>query len=108
MGSDRRQEIYSDPEVWIAFLKEILDLDIDYYIPGHQNICNEEIIKKYIHLIESLKEAIIVLHDQGKTKEEIIVHCATLTLSENSPEYPSLNGLKMRTLENWYNYWIKK
>ncbi|MHA1556989.1 MAG: MBL fold metallo-hydrolase, partial [Candidatus Heimdallarchaeota archaeon] len=102
------QETTSDPEVCISFLKEILDLDIDYYIPGHQSICNEEIIKQYIHFIESLKNAIIDLHNQGKTKEEIIAHCETLSLTENSPDYPSLSGLKMRTLENWYNYWIKK
>ncbi len=60
------------------------------------------------NIILTLKNTIIDLHNQGKTKEEIIAHCETLSLTENSLDYPSLSGLKMRTLENMYNYWIKK
>ncbi|NHJ38736.1 MAG: MBL fold metallo-hydrolase, partial [Asgard group archaeon] len=49
------QDQTSDPDIWISVLEEYLSLNVEYFIPGHQNICNKEIIQKYIDFIKSLK-----------------------------------------------------
>jgi glyoxylase-like metal-dependent hydrolase (beta-lactamase superfamily II) len=100
-------DIASNPEVWISTLIEYLDLDVEFYIPGHQYMSSKEIIKVYIEFIKLLKKKILELHSIGKSKEEIIEYCFSLNPFEDTEVDEKLDNIKSRTLENWYNFWIQ-
>jgi glyoxylase-like metal-dependent hydrolase (beta-lactamase superfamily II) len=101
------QDQSSDPDIWISVFKEYLDLDAEYFIPGHQNICNKEIIQKYIEFLESIKAKMQELHSNGKSKEEIIEHCFNLNPFPHTKIYDQLKGLRQASYERWYDHWIK-
>ena len=102
------QENTSNPDLWVTVLEEYLKLEAEYYIPGHQGICDKQIVKDYIQFIEKLKSTMLELHSSGKNEEEIISHCQELDPYESSKQFMNLKGLKNSTLKNWYKFWILK
>jgi glyoxylase-like metal-dependent hydrolase (beta-lactamase superfamily II) len=102
------QDKSSNPEKWLTAFEEYLALNVKYYIPGHQGICTNKTIQSYIDFLNLNKATIIEMHLENKTKEEIINKCSKLKPFPTTKNYPSLSRLKDATLENWYNFWIKK
>jgi len=101
------QDKSSDPDVWISVLVEYLNFDVDYYIPGHQNVCNKQTIKQYIEFIKSLKILMQKLHSEGKSRAAIIEHCFNLNPFLHTEIYEKLKPLRQTTLERWYDLWVK-
>ncbi|NHJ47479.1 MAG: MBL fold metallo-hydrolase [Asgard group archaeon] len=102
------QDKTSNPEVWISAFIEYLDLDVEYFVPGHQYLASKEIINGYIDFIKQMKKTMLEMHSIGKSKEEILEHCFSLNPFENTLIDENLDSLKTRTLENWFNLWIEK
>ena len=62
----------ANPSSWFESLKRIGELDVDYIVPGHGEVCDKSYLKeeaKYIQdCVDAVKEAI----DKGWTKSEAI------------------------------------
>jgi len=97
----------ADPEKWLAALNEYQKLDAEYYIPGHQGICDSKNIRGYIAFLNLMKTTIQEMHAEEKTKEEIIEELTPLKPFTKTKNDPALQRLKDATLENWYNFWTK-
>ncbi len=97
----------ADPEKWLAALHEYQKLDAEYYIPGHQGVCNSKTIRSYIAFLNLMKTTIQEMHAEEKTKEEIIEELTPLKPFTKTKNYPALERLKEATIENWYNFWTK-
>lgn len=98
----------ADPEKWLKAFEEYLSFDADYYIPGHQGVCNSKTIRGYIAFLRLNKTTIQEMHSEEKTKEEIIKELTPLKPFPKTKNYPALERLKETTIENWYNFWTKE
>ncbi len=45
-----------DPDQWIAFFEEILELPFDYVVPGHGPLCGKEEVRRQLRFLKELRE----------------------------------------------------
>ncbi|MFW9923666.1 MAG: MBL fold metallo-hydrolase [Candidatus Thorarchaeota archaeon] len=100
------QDKTSNPDLMVKAYKEYLTLDVERFIPGHQDSCEKQTIKKYIHFIEQLKTEMVTLHHKGEAKEKIFEHCLSINPFHESEFEEPLQVLKNATLDRFYDFWI--
>ncbi|MHA1213548.1 MAG: MBL fold metallo-hydrolase [Candidatus Heimdallarchaeota archaeon] len=87
----------ANPEVWLSALKQYLELDVEYIIPGHGPVCGKEGVtqfKEYLETVIVLMRKMIT----EKYSENAIVEKA------NAIEYPppKREQWKQLSLKKWY------
>jgi len=99
----------ADPDSWLNSLKRIGDLEVDYIVGGHGEVCDKSYLPiqaKYVQTcVETVKQAV----DKGWTKQEAVARIVWpnyLPLHEGSePVAPMLNRL---AIENLYDRLSRK
>ncbi|NHJ33142.1 MAG: MBL fold metallo-hydrolase [Asgard group archaeon] len=94
-----------DPEVWINTLNEYLTLDVEWFIPGHGEVCDQKLVKEMIEIIEKMRDFIKEQISLGKTKEEVVKEGYEMNFYPiNEDDSFHVNAMKY-TLSNWYKFW---
>ena len=66
----------ADPFAWLESLKRIDELDVDYLVPGHGEVCNKNYIKEQADYIQGCVDAVRKAIDRGWTRDEAIARVA--------------------------------
>jgi cyclase len=72
----------ADPFSWLESLKRIGDLDVDFIIPGHGEVCDKSYLKDEASYIQDCLDTVGKAVDRGWTKDEAI---ARLSLPDYYP-----------------------
>ncbi len=64
--------IESDPAKWLESLKRLGELDVDFVVPGHGEVCNKDYLKDQANLIEKWAEAVQSAVKQGLSEDEAV------------------------------------
>lgn len=89
-----------DPEKWMETLREWLDLDIEFIVPGHGPITGREEIIKQLSYFEKLKENTIkAIGNKGEPKDIIIPD--DYTVGDNDID----RWVIEMTQKKWFNFY---
>ncbi|MHA1836559.1 MAG: MBL fold metallo-hydrolase [Candidatus Heimdallarchaeota archaeon] len=96
-----------NPEIWLDVFKHYLTLDADIIVPGHGKAADKSLIEESIVYLEKLKQTMKKLHEDGKTKEEIleVVYPMNFVPYDTSNEHDDM--LHKSTHQKWYEVWIE-
>ena len=62
----------ADPFAWLESLKRIGELEVDYIVPGHGEVCDKSYLKEEAKYIQDCLDTVKKAIDQGWTKDEAI------------------------------------
>ena len=89
----------SNPDQWIAFFEEVLNLDFDHVVPGHGPLCDKVEIEKQLQLLKELRDNTLKALKEKKGPTEI----TRSTIYEKASE-----SRVTRTLQHFYDFYSKK
>ena len=75
----------ADPFAWLESLKRIGELEVDYIVPGHGEVCDKSYLKEQARYVQDCLDTVKKAIDQGWTKAESIARVAL-------PSYYPLDG----------------
>ena len=75
----------ADPDIWLQSLKRIGELDVDYIIPGHGEICDKSYLVEQADFIQEWVDTVKKAIDKGWTKEEAM---SRISLLDHYPMAP--------------------
>jgi len=58
------------PEAWLESLGFIQNMDLDFIIPGHGEVCDKEVLSKFMENIRTIMESVQSCMNMGLGKEE--------------------------------------
>jgi len=58
------------PETWLESLGFIQNMDLDFIIPGHGEVCDKEVLSKFMENIRTIMESVQSCMDMGLSREE--------------------------------------
>jgi cyclase len=76
----------ADPYSWLESIKRIEELDVDFIVPGHGEVCDKSFLKEETDYVRGCMNAVEKAIDQGWTREEAVAQ-----ISLTSP-YPLDDG----------------
>jgi len=85
----------ADPDQWIQTFKELLEMDIETYVPGHGPLCTKDEIETQLAWFQAARDEMADLIAGGATQEEAVSH-------EYPEFYESTGDRKERSLRHWY------
>jgi len=91
----------ADPDQWIQTFKEMLEMDIETYVPGHGPLCTKDEIETQLAWFQAARDEMADLIAGGATQEHTVSH-------EYPPFYESTGDRKERSLRHWYKVLSKK
>ena len=91
----------ADPDQWIQTFKEMLEMDIETYVPGHGPLCTKDEIEIQLSWFQAARDEMADLIAGGATQEQAVSH-------EYPPFYESTGDRKERSLRHWYKVLSKK
>ena len=93
----------SDPDEWMAALKEFQQMDIEKIVPGHGPVCDLQEVQTYLDFFERVVKIIKELIAEGRTQEEVVTFDAY-------PEFYASETPERRTdtLAHWYQVYKAK
>ena len=91
----------ADPDHWIQTFKEMLDMDVETYVPGHGPLCTKDEIETQLAWFQAARDEMADLIAGGATMEEAVSH-------EYPEFYESMGDRKERSLRHWYKVLSKK
>lgn len=91
----------ADPDQWIQTFKEMLEMDIETYVPGHGPLCTKDEIEIQLSWFQAARDEMADLIAGGATQEHTVSH-------EYPPFYESTGDRKERSLRHWYKVLSKK
>ena len=90
-----------DPDKWITALERIHDKKYSVIIPGHGQICNNDVISEYIGFLSNLRDLIKEAIDEGVGSDEFVV-------DGRMPEFYITERSKPRvqsTAKTWFEFY---
>ena len=73
------------PFAWLQSLKKIDELDVDYIVPGHGEVCDKSYLVEQSNFIQEWLDTVKKGIDQGWTKEEAM---SRISLLDRYPMIP--------------------
>ncbi len=83
----------ADPFAWLESLKRIGELDADYIVPGHGDVCDKSYLKEEAKYVQDCMDVVKKAIDQGWTKDEAVDKVALpdyFPLDEGSDEVATM------------------
>jgi len=68
----------ADPFAWLQSLKRIGELEVDYIVPGHGEVCDKSYLREQAEFIQDWLEIVRSAINQGWTKEEAMARISLL------------------------------
>lgn len=59
-------------ENWLSCLNKILEMDVEHIVPGHGAVTDKNGVKKVIHYLEYINDAVIKRHKMGLSVEKAV------------------------------------
>jgi len=90
-----------DPDKWIAALKKISDKKYSVIVPGHGQICNNDVISEHIEFLSNLRDLIKNAIDEGISPDEFVE-------GGRMPEFHITERSKPRvqsTARTWFDFY---
>jgi cyclase len=88
-----------DPDQWIAFFEEILELPFDHVVPGHGPLCNKEEVRRQLRFLKELRENTLKAVEVNAGPGQIEIP----KIYQKVPE-----SRDTRTLRYFYDFYSKK
>lgn len=88
----------ADPFDWLESLKRLGELDADYIVPGHGEVCNKGYLKEQAEFIQDWIETVRKAIKSGWTKEEAL---ARISLLDRYPMLPGEPDWMGPELQRW-------
>ena len=98
----------ADPYAWLESLERIGEMDVDYIVPGHGEVCDKSFLPEQTEFVQDCIDKIKKAIKQGWTKEEAIarVSFARYPLDAGLEEHGKF--LLEQSVSNMYNFLSKK
>lgn len=91
----------ANPDDWIHAFKKLIGMDVKLFVPGHGPLCTKEEFRKQLSWFLAVKKEMNQLISDGVTKEEAVRYAGYPQF------YESVGDRRERSLERWYNFWLK-
>jgi len=88
----------ANPLKWIEALEEYLALDVDYFLPGHGPVSNQDKIKEFLDYLTKIVNLMKEMLAAGKSEEEILK-----AADEVAYHPPRREQWKTLTLKKWFD-----
>ncbi len=82
----------ADPFAWLQSLKSIGELEVDYIVPGHGEVCNKSYLTEQANFIQEWIDVVKNGIDQGWSKEESMARISLLDRYPMLPGEPEFMG----------------
>lgn len=99
----------ANPAKWLESLKKIGELDVDFIVGGHGEVCNKDYLKEEARIVQAWVDTVQLALKKGWSKEEALARIA-------SPDpYPKMQGtpgtaedLNRETINHLYDLYSGK
>jgi cyclase len=61
---------YAYPYEWVASLKKIMSLDVDWVVPGHGEVCGKDQMGEFVTFLEKCIDRVKEAIRKGMSREE--------------------------------------
>jgi cyclase len=94
----------ADPFAWLESLERLKELDVDYIVPGHGEVCDKSYLKEQAEYIQGCIDAVKKAFDQGWTKDEALARVSWPTPYALDPGSEQMvTRLKQTGISNLYD-----
>jgi len=86
----------ADPFAWLQSLKRLGELEVDYIVPGHGEVCDKSYLAEQSNFIQDWIDVVKKGIEQGWTKEEAISRISMLDRYPMLPGEPEFMGAEIQ------------
>jgi len=99
----------ANPDQWLESLNKLGEMDIDFIVPGHGDICKKDYLEKQAGIIRRWVEAIQSAIEEGLSEEEAVTNISQPDPYPKQPNTPSTEPeLNRRIITHLYHLYSKK